>query len=271
MIQGDVNQMEQIIMNFVVNARDAMPSGGRITIKTRPRTVVKGSSDVPLYVPPGEYVELSVSDTGTGIPEEIVQKIFEPFFTTKEQGKGTGLGLSMVYGAVREHKGYLAVQSTPGVGSVFTVFLPASCAGVQPETKEDEVARKGRETLLIVDDEEDVLESMKEALETQGYKVFATSDSTVALDVYRKIHRETALVITDIVMPRMDGKELIQEIKKIAPAVKILALSGYTKYIAEMDQIKDIDGFLQKPFESYYLLSVVRRILDTKPKNPVPA
>jgi DNA-binding NtrC family response regulator len=154
---------------------------------------------------------------------------------------------------------------------VFTVYLPASCAGVQPETRETEASRKGRETLLIVDDEEDVLESMKEALETQGYKVFATSDSSVALDVYRKIYRETALIITDIVMPRMDGMELIHEIKKIAPGVKILALSGYTKYIAEMDQIKDIDGFLQKPFESYYLLSVVRRILDTKPKNPVPA
>ncbi len=271
MIQGDVNQMEQIIMNFIVNARDAMPNGGRIVIKTRPRTVVKGSSDVPLYIPPGEYVEVSVSDTGTGMPEEIVQKIFEPFFTTKEQGKGTGLGLSMVYGAVREHRGYLAVQSTLGAGSVFTVYLPASCAGVQPETQEKEVARKGRETLLIVDDEEEILESMKEALETQGYKVFATSDSTIALDVYRKIYRETSLIITDIVMPRMDGKELIREIKQIAPNVKILALSGYTKYIAEMDQIKDIDGFLQKPFESYYLLSVVRRILDTKPKSAVPA
>ncbi len=271
MIQGDVNQMEQLIMNFVVNARDAMPNGGRIVIKTRPRTVVKGSPEVPLYVPPGEYVEVSVSDTGTGIPEEIVHKIFEPFFTTKEQGKGTGLGLSMVYGAVREHQGYLSVQSTPGAGSVFTVYLPASCAGVQPETRETETSRKGRETLLIVDDEEEVLESMKEALETQGYKVFATSDSSIALDVYRKIHPETALIITDIVMPRMDGKELIREIRKISPAVKILALSGYTKYIAEMDQIKDIDGFLQKPFESYYLLSVVRRILDTKPKNAVPA
>ncbi len=271
MIQGDVNQMEQIIMNFVVNARDAMPNGGRIVIKTRPRTVVKGASDVPLYIPPGEYVEVSVSDTGTGIPEDIVHKIFEPFFTTKEQGKGTGLGLSMVYGAVREHQGYLSVQSSPGAGSVFTVYLPASCAGVQPEAREPEAARKGRETLLIVDDEEEVLESMKEALETQGYKVFATSDSGIALDVYRKIYLETALIITDIVMPRMDGKELIQEIKKIAPGVKILALSGYTKYIAEMDQIKDIDGFLQKPFESYYLLSVVRRILDTKPKNAIPA
>jgi PAS domain S-box-containing protein len=271
MIQGDVNQIEQIVMNFIVNARDAMPKGGRITVKTSPRTVVKGLPDVPLYVPPGEYVVLSVSDTGTGIPEEIISKIFEPFFTTKEPGKGTGLGLSMVYGAVREHRGYLSVQSTPGAGSQFTVYLPASCAGVQTGARESAAPGKGRETILVVDDEEEVLESMREALESQGYKVFATSDSTVALDVYKKIHPETSLIITDIVMPRMDGKELIGEIKRMTPQVKILALSGYTKYIAEMEEIKDIDGFLQKPFESYYLLSVVRRILDTRSKNIIPA
>jgi two-component system cell cycle sensor histidine kinase/response regulator CckA len=271
MIQGDVNQMEQIIMNFVVNARDAMPNGGRIVIRTRPRTVIKGLTDVPLYVPPGEYVELSVSDTGTGIPEDIVNKIFEPFFTTKEQGKGTGLGLSMVYGAVREHRGYLSVQSTPGSGSQFIVYFPASCAGVQTGAPALAAPSKGRETILVVDDEEEILESMRESLESQGYKVFATSDSTVALDVYKKIHPETSLIITDIVMPRMDGKELIGEIKRMTPKVKILALSGYTKYIAEMEEIKDIDGFLQKPFESYYLLSVVRRILDTRSKNIIPA
>ncbi len=126
LIQGDVNQMEQVIMNFLVNARDAMPNGGRIVIKTQARTVVKGMPDVPPYVPPGEYVQISVSDNGTGIPEDIVNKIFEPFFTTKEQGKGTGLGLSMVYGAIKDHEGYLSVQSTLGVGSVFTVFLPAA-------------------------------------------------------------------------------------------------------------------------------------------------
>jgi PAS domain S-box-containing protein len=127
LIQGDLNQMEQVIMNFMVNARDAMPDKcGRIAIKTQSRKVVKGMPDVPPYVPPGDYVQLSVSDTGTGIPEEIVNKIFEPFFTTKEQGKGTGLGLSMVYGAVKDHEGYIFVQSTLGVGSVFNVLLPAA-------------------------------------------------------------------------------------------------------------------------------------------------
>ncbi len=271
LIQGDVNQMEQVIMNFIVNARDAMPkTGGRIVIHTQSRTVVKSMPDVPPYVPPGEYVQISVSDTGAGIPEDIVNKIFEPFFTTKEQGKGTGLGLSMVYGAVKDHEGYLSVQSTLGVGSVFSVFLPAaapaSVAGAKGALKQ----ASGKETLLIVDDEQDVLDIMRDALESSGYKVFATSDSTVAMDLYRRIFHEVALVISDIVMPGIDGKELIRQIKAINPDVKVLAVSGYTRYVAEKDEIKEIDGFLQKPFESYYLLSVVRRILDTKSKKFLP-
>lgn len=263
LVQGDINQMEQIIMNFIVNARDAMPNGGRIAIKTAAITVIKGMPDVPPYVPPGEYVQLSVSDTGTGIPEELVDKIFEPFFTTKERGKGTGLGLSMVYGAVKEHQGFLSVQSSLGVGSVFIVYLPVSCAAPAGE-KEPEASLNGTETLLIVDDEEEILNVMQDTLESHGYKVLATTDSSVALDIYRNILHEAALIITDIVMPSVDGRELIRQIKLINPAIKVLAVSGYTKYVAEKEDIKDIDGFLKKPFESYNLLSVVRRILDAK-------
>jgi CheY-like chemotaxis protein len=260
-------------MNFIVNARDAMPkTGGRIVIHTQFRTVVKGMPDVPPYVPPGEYVQISVSDNGTGIPEDIVNKIFEPFFTTKEQGKGTGLGLSMVYGAIKDHEGYLSVQSTLGVGSVFTVYLPAVAAPTAVvETKGSLMQTSGKETLLIVDDEQDVLDIMRDSLERHGYKVFATSDSTVAMDIYRRIFNEVALVISDIAMPGIDGKELIRQIKGVNPDVKILAVSGYSRYVAGNDEIKEIDGFLQKPFESYYLLSVVRRILDTKSKKFMPA
>ena len=270
LIQGDVNQMEQVIMNFLVNARDAMPNGGRIVIKTQARAVVKGMPDVPPYVPPGEYVQISVSDTGTGIPEDIKNKIFEPFFTTKEPGKGTGLGLSMVYGAINDHQGYLSVESTLGVGSVFTVFLPAAAPATVSGTKEAISPGSGKQTLLIVDDEQDILDIMRDSLENQGYKVFATSDSTVAIDIYRKIFHDVALVITDIVMPGIDGKELIRQIKVINPDVKVLAVSGYTKYVGEKEDIKDIDGFLQKPFESYYLLSVVKRILEAKTKKFIP-
>jgi CheY-like chemotaxis protein len=238
-------------------------------IKTAAKTVNTGMLDVPPYVQPGEYALLSVSDTGTGIPEDIVNKIFEPFFTTKEQGKGTGLGLSMVYGAVKDHQGYLAVNSTIGVGSVFTVYVPAAPAAAPAETKASPSPARGKETLLVVDDEEDVLEIMRETLEGNGYKVFATSESTVALDIYRRIFHETALVITDVVMPRMDGKELIRQIKMINPAVKVLAVSGFMKYVADKEEIRDIEGFLQKPFESYNLLSVVRRVLDGRSKSNV--
>ncbi|MCK9418181.1 MAG: PAS domain S-box protein [Nitrospirae bacterium] len=271
LIQGDVNQMEQVIMNFIVNARDSMPKkGGRIVIHTQSRTVVKSMPDVPPYVPPGEYVQISVTDTGAGIPEDILNKIFEPFFTTKEQGKGTGLGLSMVYGAVKDHEGYLSVQSTLGVGSTFTVYLPAAAPTAVAGTKEPLKRTSGKETLLVVDDEQDVLDIMRDSLETNGYKVFATSDPVVAMDIYRRIFHEVALVISDIVMPGIDGKELIRQIKTINPDVKVLAVSGYSRYVADKDEIKEIDGFLQKPFESYYLLSVVRRILDTKSKKFIP-
>jgi PAS domain S-box-containing protein len=273
LIQGDVNQMEQVIMNFIVNARDAMPkTGGRIVIRTQSRLVVKGMTDVPPYVPPGEYVQISVSDNGTGIPEEIVHKIFEPFFTTKEQGKGTGLGLSMVYGAIKDHEGYLSVQSTLGVGSVFTVYLPAAARTAVDGSKAVSLKQTtGKETLLVVDDEQDILDIMRDSLESQGYKVFATSDSSIAMDLYRRIFDEVALVISDIAMPGIDGRELIRQIKGVNPEVKILAVSGYSRYVAGKDEIKDIDGFLQKPFESYYLLSVVRRILDSKSKKFIPA
>jgi len=273
LIQGDVNQLEQVIMNFIVNARDAMPkTGGRIVIRTQSRSVVKGMPDVPPYVPPGEYVQISVSDTGSGIPEDIVHKIFEPFFTTKEQGKGTGLGLSMVYGAIKDHEGYLSVQSSLGVGSVFTVYLPVAASTAVAGSKVASLKQAGgKETLLVVDDEQDILDIMRESLENQGYKVFATSDSTVAMDIYRRIFNEVALVISDIAMPGIDGKELIRQIKGVNPDVKILAVSGYSRYVAGNDEIKEIDGFLQKPFESYYLLSMVRRILDTKSKKFMPA
>lgn len=269
LIQGDTNQIEQIVMNLMVNARDAMQRGGRIVIKTAVLYVKQGMPDIPTYILPGEYVVLSVTDTGTGIPESILNKIFEPFFTTKERGKGTGLGLSMVYGAIKEHKGYITVQSMSGSGTTFTVYLPASRTAAPVLAKEPITSVSGNETLLIVDDEDAILNAVREALTSHGYKVFAISDSPSALNIFRRIPQEIALVISDIAMPKMDGKELIKQIKGIKPEIKILAMSGHTKYIADKDGIREIDGFLKKPFESQYLLSVVRRILDAKPKNAI--
>jgi PAS domain S-box-containing protein len=268
-VQGDTNQIEQIVMNLMVNARDAMPQGGKIVIKTAVVDVKQGMPDVPAYILPAEYVVLSIADTGTGIPKNIVNKIFEPFFTTKERGKGTGLGLSMVYGAIKEHKGYITVQSEPGAGTIFTVYLPASRTAAPALAKEQVASVNGNETLLVIDDEEAILNAVREALTSHGYKVFAISDSPSALNIFRKIPDEIALVISDIAMPKMDGKELIKQVKGIKPEIKIIAMSGHTKYIADKDGIREIDGFLKKPFESQYLLSVVRRILDAKPKDAI--
>jgi len=270
LVQGDTNQIEQIVMNLMVNARDAMPRGGKIIVKTTVVDIKPGMVNIPVYILPAEYVVLSIADTGIGIPENIVNKIFEPFFTTKERGKGTGLGLSMVYGAIKEHKGYITVQSELGIGTGFTVYLPASHAVTPELVKEQGASVNGNETLLIVDDEEAILNAVREALTNHGYKVFAISDSLSALNVFRRIPDEIALVISDIAMPKMDGKELIKQVKEIKPEIKILAMSGHTKYIADKDGIREIDGFLKKPFESQYLLSVVRRILDARPKDNIP-
>lgn len=268
LIHGDVNQMEQVIMNLIVNARDAMPSGGRITIRTTSREVVKGMPDVPPYVPAGQYVIANVSDTGVGIPKDVMDKIFEPFFTTKERGKGTGLGLSMVYGVVKEHRGFIAVQSIPGRGTTFTLYIPAAGTEIHQEEKKMMPAVSGSETILVVDDEQDILRAVQDSLTSNGYKVFAFNDASAALSLFQKLSDEIVLVITDIVMPRLNGKELIARLKAVNPEVKILAISGYTKYVAPKDEIGEINGFLQKPFESYYLLSTVRRILDAQSHHP---
>src|SRR3990172_8774449 len=263
LIEGDVNQMEQVIMNFLVNARDAMPEGGSITIDTGTVTAGEGAPDIPSYIPAGQYVLLRVSDTGIGIPEEIRNKIFEPFFTTKERGKGTGLGLSMVYGVVSEHKGYIAVQSVLKKGTVVNVYLPVSHKAIQSEKGRAPFAVEGHETVLVVDDEEAILNFIKESLEIYGYTVYATTNPVDALDMFKKAPDNISLVITDIVMPLMNGKELGKELRAIKPGVRILEISGYTGYVEDGSGDKS-EGFVQKPFESLYLLSTVRKILDTK-------
>jgi PAS domain S-box-containing protein len=264
-MQGDYNQLEQIIMNLIVNARDAMPQGGQIHIRSQYRDIKEVMADVPSYIQAGEYILLSVSDTGCGIPDTVVQRIFEPFFTTKERGKGTGLGLSMVYGAVKEHRGYITVQSKLGAGTTFVVYFPVSRAAVSWAASKVDTVSRGNEMILFVDDEEEVLSAVRETLTTHGYKVLAASDPVLALDLFSRMPHEIALVITDMVMPKIDGKELIKRMRSINPGAKILAVSGYMKFVAQKEDIKEIAGFLQKPFESRHLLSMIRKILDARP------
>ncbi len=263
LINGDIAHIEQVIMNLMVNARDAMPTGGLITISTACVSAGEGATGIPPYIPPGRYVVLRVTDTGSGIPDKIKDRIFEPFFTTKERGKGTGLGLSMVYGVVTEHKGYITVQSRPDEGTTFTIYLPASAKSAAAAKTRPLDSVRGHETVLVVDDDEAVLGFVRESLELNGYTVIATTNPMSAIDAFKKMHSEISLVVTDVVMPLIDGGELIRQIKGIKPATKVLTISGYSKYIADSEDIK-ASVFLQKPFESSYLLTTVRRVLDAE-------
>jgi len=175
-MEGDPNQIEQILMNLMVNARDAMPDGGLITIRTETTDVEKDRYEAPAYIIPGKYIVLIVSDTGSGIPKQLTSKIFDPFFTTKEKGKGTGLGLATVYGIVKDHNGYVSVESEPGKGSTFSVYFPASGKIIRGIEKPGIVSIKGYESIMVVDDDVDVLNFVKEILENQPIsKLFSLS------------------------------------------------------------------------------------------------
>jgi PAS domain S-box-containing protein len=264
-VEGDRNQLEQIIMNLMVNARDAMPDGGLITIKTG-EIEIGDKHVLPAYIPPGKYVLLTISDTGCGIPEEITDRIFDPFFTTKERGKGTGLGLSTIYGIVKDHKGYITVQSDVGKGTTFDVYLPASGKPVKEIIKPQLFSVDGHENILVVDDEEDVLDYMKDVLEDHGYKVMATNNPLLAIDIFKELQGEIELVVTDNIMPLMEGRELIKHLRAMKPAIKIVAVSGYSDDGMPKDKAT-IDAFIKKPFEGSQLLSTVRSILDTHTGN----
>jgi CheY-like chemotaxis protein/two-component sensor histidine kinase len=266
-IEGDPTQLEQILMNLIVNARDAVSAdGGVITIKTEMTEVKRSTADMPAYIQPGTYVLLTVSDTGTGIPKEAINRIFEPFFTTKERGRGTGLGLAMVYGIIKDHKGYITVKSELAKGTTFRIYLPLSgkkpfyeALRKQPPLSASFVS--GQEHVLVVDDDEDVLNFIKDILESRGYQVLAFHDPLGALDMFKSLSNEIELIIIDIVMPVMNGKELIRNLKTIKPDIKVIAISGYSDEPVNKENMM-IDAFVKKPFEGHLLLSTVRKILD---------
>jgi PAS domain S-box-containing protein len=263
-VLGDVNQMEQVIMNLIVNARDAMPNGGRIIISTGVVLASRGAPDIPPYIPEGRYVLLKVADTGMGIPPEVRDKIFEPFFTTKERGKGTGLGLSMVYGVIREHNGYITVQSEPNRGTTFSIYLPAADKTAYMGARKPMPSLEGRETILVVDDDESVLSFVRESLEIYGYRVLTASDPLYALKTFQSEHRKIDLVITDMAMPTMSGKELIHAIRAINPAARVLEISAYGR-IVSLSGDDSPNEYVQKPFEARSLASAVRKILGKEP------
>jgi two-component system, cell cycle sensor histidine kinase and response regulator CckA len=263
-INADPTQVDQVLMNLAVNARDAMPEGGKLVIETKNVTLGEDYSRVHLGVKPGSYVLLSVSDTGQGMDKETVQHIFEPFFTTKGPGEGTGLGLATVYGIVKQHDGYITCYSEPGSGTTFRLYFPALGTDDQPiETASRDLPRGGSETILLVDDEEFIRDLGSRILTNAGYKVFTASNGKEALEVYHKQADEIALVILDLIMPEMAGKQCLEGLLELDPAIKIVIASGYSANGPTKEALSaGAKGFVNKPYDIRQVLEVVRTVLD---------
>jgi CheY-like chemotaxis protein len=257
----DPGQFEQVIVNLAVNARDAMPSGGRITIATRQVEVQPGQFGPLQEIPPGPYVAFSVSDTGGGMTDAVMARAFEPFFTTKSQGKGTGLGLATCYGIVRQAGGHLTLESSPGHGTTVTCYLPRVDAAPDALTTNGKRhAAPGRgETVLVVEDELQVRKLIERALRRSGYAVLVAPDGEEAVRLFREQPDRVDLVITDLVMPLLSGPEVIAALRLERPGLPAICMSGYS----ENAGMGDLDvELLSKPFQTAELTARVRRLLD---------
>jgi CheY-like chemotaxis protein len=258
LVHADPGRIEQVIMNLAVNARDAMPGGGLLTIHT--------GTGHPLGEK-GEFILLSVSDTGQGMDAATLDRLFEPFFTTKDVGKGTGLGLATVYGIVRQSNGQITCNSEVGKGTTFTIFLPrASGDTVTGEGSETGLARPGRgtETILLVEDDDSVRRYVNAILQTAGYTVVSTESGAAALEKALSLAKPPDLLLTDVIMPGMDGRVLAQEVTLRFPEMRVIFMSGYAEVAAGLPEPHD-SGFhlIQKPFSARDLLGKIREILET--------
>ena len=265
-VKADPGQVEQVIMNLAVNARDAMPDGGKLTIQTANVNLDTAYTHQHPGSRVGSYVMLRVTDTGTGIDPEIQAQIFEPFFTTKERDKGTGLGLATVYGVVKQSGGYIAVDSEKGKGASFSVYLPRVEHAVAPLDLGTEPAVKsvrGSETILLVEDEESLRKLADMFLRDNGYQVLAAGDGAQALQVARQHAGPIHLLLTDVVMPGINGRVLAERLAPSQPDMKILYMSGYTdSFIAGHGVLEAGSHLLHKPFTEETLTRKVRELLD---------
>jgi CheY-like chemotaxis protein len=265
-VKIDPGQIEQVILNLAVNARDAMPSGGKLTIETANVQSDEGDALTHLGVIPGHYVRLSVSDTGVGMSQEVQEKAFDPFFTTKEKSKGTGLGLSTVHGIVTQSGGKIWVHSEPGHGTTFQIYFPTIEGELDTlnRKKETDSSPRGSETVLLVEDEPSVRDLANRLLKQQGYRVLVAANGEEALRLAQDATGERIhLLLTDVVLPQMSGKELADQLKIFRPDLKVLYTSGYTDYaVVHHGVLNSGTHFLQKPFSLKTLSQKVREALD---------
>ncbi len=272
-VSGDSIHLEQVITNLAMNAMDAMPGGGTLMITTSVMEVGEKSSPIRPFLAPGKYVVLTVGDTGTGIAPEVRSRIFEPFFTTKPVGKGTGLGLAMVYGIVKSHQGEVRVRSEPGVGTTFEIYFPSLDRPAGLRNFEFSgiplYDAAGSECVLVVDDEQDILSYIKDTLDAHGYRTFATDNSVYAQELFHEMSGEIDLVITDMVMPLLNGAELSRQFKSISRDVKVIGISGFSGGTI-VKGARDIDALIKKPFDGAKLLTTVRSVLDGRKDDSLP-
>jgi PAS domain S-box-containing protein len=266
-IKADANQIGQIIMNLVINARDAMGDSGIITIRTANMVLHEETMIDGLHINPGAYIQLSVLDAGCGMEPDLMKRVFEPFFTTKGPGKGTGLGLSVVHGIVKNHNGFIYCESEPDKGTTFHIILPASIAGVEPQ-KVKELTKPntyGTEMILLVDDEKSILETVRDTLNLFGYRVETAENGEQALEAYSRLKDEIDLVILDLIMPGCGGKKCLDDLREINHNVKVLMTSGYSnKQQTEDLTLAGAAGFIHKPYRPEDLLSTIREIIDAR-------
>jgi len=262
-VMADRSQLEQVLLNLGVNGRDAMLNGGRLMIETSVVDLDNDFVDQHAESQAGEHVLLAVSDTGTGMPEDVRQKIFEPFFTTKEVGKGTGLGLSTVYGIVKQHGGQIYVYSELGKGTTFKIFLPASQSkALEQEKEQAEAIPAGKETVLLAEDDATIRRMIQLTMESEGYTILAATNGQEAIEISSSYEGDIHLLLTDVIMPKLNGQELANTVQQSRPEMEVIFMSGYTDdAISHHGVLEPGVHFIQKPITPSILAKKLREVL----------
>jgi two-component system cell cycle sensor histidine kinase/response regulator CckA len=261
-VMADHGQIEQVLINLAVNARDAMPDGGTLRLDTENVAVDEVYATARPGLSPGSYARLRVSDTGVGMTREVVERAFEPFFTTKPKGAGTGLGLATIHGIVTQAGGYVQIYSEPGLGTTFTVLLPATDAPVPEPVAAPGARYGGGETILVVEDEPAMLEVTRRILDSHGYTVLTAGDGPTALQIAEEHDGPIDVLLSDVVMPHMLGKEVAERISGLRPGIRVLFMSGYAQSVVPGHDVVD------KPFTEAILLTRIRELLGVSPSAP---